>query len=471
MGVACGCGEAPPLKDMSSELSVLLITVDDMSWDSVGAFGCRAPDVTPNIDGLAREGIRFEHAHVNISVCQPCRAVLATGRYPHRNGVEGFEHTNIPMPTVMQTLEDVGYMTGILSKVDHSTPHGSYRWDLSVPREELHEGRSPEDYYAACSRFFEASKWARVPFFLMANVEDPHRPFCNPKSANETILPSRLYAPEEVPVPGFLPDLPDIRGELVTYYNSVKRADDTVGAILRALGDSGREAYTLVVFMSDNGMSFPFAKANCYPGSTRTPWIMRWPGVVEPGRVDKTHLISTIDFLPTVLDAARLPLPDGMDGLSCVPILKGGRQGERRRVYTQFHKTISNNHYPMRSVQDRRYCYIFNPWADGIREFKAEALSGRTFPAMEAAAAHDPSIADRVAMLQFRVTEELYDLRDDPDCLTNLVDSPAHRTALEKRRELLRDWMASTGDTALTCFDKRDDGVSCGAFVKSLEQG
>ncbi|MHC4073339.1 MAG: sulfatase-like hydrolase/transferase, partial [Planctomycetota bacterium] len=71
--------------------NILLITVDDMNWDSPGCFGGRTPNITPNIDDLASEGVRFEHAHVTIAVCQPCRSVLMTGRYPHRNGAEGFE--------------------------------------------------------------------------------------------------------------------------------------------------------------------------------------------------------------------------------------------------------------------------------------------------------------------------------------------------------------------------------------------
>ena len=84
-------------------------------------------------------------------------------------------------------------------------------------------------------------------------------------------------------MPGFLPDLPNVRKEMAQYYSSAHRCDETVGEVLRALKESGLEDSTLVMFLSDNGISMPFGKSNCYLTSTRTPWLVRWPGKVKPG--------------------------------------------------------------------------------------------------------------------------------------------------------------------------------------------
>jgi N-sulfoglucosamine sulfohydrolase len=435
--------------------NVLLITADDMGWDSVGVFGCPLPDITPNIDRLASQGIRFEHAHVNISVCQPCRAVIATGRYSHRNGVKGFRHTHMPIPTVMQTFKDAGYLTGIMSKIEHSTPHRSFEWDMAASLLDIGNGRDPMRYYAYTKRVINESKQTKRPFYLMANAVDPHRVFYRPGERYGALrglygpVPSRLYSPEEVPVPGFLPDLPRVRQEVSWYFNCVRRADDMVGQVLRALGETGEESNTIVVFLSDNGMSFPFAKANCYPFSTRTPLIVRWPGVVAPGSVDREHFVSTIDFMPTVLEAARLSLPDGMDGVSFVPILTGGQQPGRELVFTQFYQTAHRRRYPMRCVQDKRICYIFNPWADGERRFRSEGMSGLTFNAMKKASKKDPEVAKRVVMLRRRAREELYDLEKDPNCLSNLIEEGAYRADRDRMRDGLSSWMKKTGDPAI----------------------
>ena len=291
------CGDASPALQFGTIPNVLLITVDDMNWDSVGVFGCPVPETTPHIDRLASQGVRFEHAHVNISVCQPCRAVIATGRYSHRNGAEGFERVSTGIPTLMQTLQEAGYKTGILSKVTHSTPHADFAWDDIVVSGDLNKGRSPELFYECAKRLFTECERSGVPFYLMANIQDPHRPFFDPLETQDAVLPSRVYSPDEIHVPGFLPDLPRIREELASYFSSVRRADDTVGALLKALTDAGQEKSTIVCLLSDNGMSVPFAKGNCYPASTKTPWIVRWPGVIAPARVDEEHFISTIDFM------------------------------------------------------------------------------------------------------------------------------------------------------------------------------
>jgi len=453
--------------------NILLITADDMNCDSPGCFGGQTPDITPNIDRLASEGVRFTHAHITIAVCQPSRSVLMTGRYPHRNGAEGFQPINTSVTTLQEELLKGGYLNGILGKVKHLAPIEKFKWDMARDVGELGQGRNPKLYYKFARDFFQQAANNDRPFFLMANSHDPHRPFHGSlqernkfkQMLKDIPAPSRVYRSEEVHVPGFLPDIPDVRKEIAQYYSSVRRCDDTVGEVMQALHESGLAENTLTMFLSDNGMALPFAKTNCYLHSTRTPWIARWPGKIKPGIVDNRHFISGIDFMPTVLDAAGLAQTKGMDGFSFLPALLGKRQANRDKVFTQFHQTSGRNRYPMRCIQNQRFGYIFNPWSDNERVFKNESQSGLTFKAMQAAAKTNPKIAARVKLFQYRDVEEFYDFANDPDALYNLSENPKYKKELDKMRKELLNWMEQTNDSALEALENHSSQETLKKFM------
>ncbi len=234
---------------------------------------------------------------------------------------------------------------------------------------------------------------------------------------------------------------------------------------MRALDESGLAENTLIMFLSDNGIALPFAKTNCYLHSTRTPWIVRWPGKIKPGKVDKRHFISGIDFMPTILDAVKIDAPEGMDGKSFLPVLLGKKQAGREKVFTQFHQTSARNRYPMRCVQNKRFGYIFNPWSDNKRIFKNESQSGLTFKAMQAAAKSNPKIASRVKLFQYRVIEEFYDFAHDPDALHNLSENPKYKKELDKMRKELLNWMKQTKDPALEALEHRNSPAVLKKFM------
>jgi len=462
---ACGLGTLSALTGTSfvkaaetnkKKLNILFFTADDLHCDSLGCFAGKVPDLTPNLDAFAAQGLRFENAHVTVAICQPSRGVLATGRYGHNSGIMGFMHTERDIPTVMQTLRDAGYLTGILGKVGHSTPHAKYKWDFVHDQNELGRGRDPELYYKYCQEFLVRCRRENKPFYFMVNSHDPHRPYHIPgkpiKGAKE---PSKTYRPNEVDVPGFVPDLPGVREELSYYLNSVRRLDDTFAKTMQALKESGLEKNTLVMFLSDNGIAIPFAKCNTYLASTRTPWIVRWPGVVKAGTWDKIHFISGIDFFPTVLEATGLPIPKGLDGFSFLPLLKGSKQSGRNRVFTQIDMKAGGDAVPMRCVQDKNFGYIFNPWADGKFWYRNNN-EGLTMKAMVQAAKTDSQAAQRVNMFRYRSAQELYDLNNDPDCLNNLVDKPEFKSKLRNMQSLLYDWMKKTKDPLRKAFENRN---------------
>jgi len=466
---ACGSvrkinGLAVQKDDKTERLNILLITADDLNKNSVGAFGSVVPNITPNIDELASQGVRFENGHVNVAVCQPSRGNLATGRYSHNSGIEGFFHTNKEIPDIVTTLKTNGYYTGILGKVEHSTPKELTPWDVQVSGNDLGQGRNKELYYVEAKNIIKNAKQEGRPFYIMANSHDPHRPFAFTKREEqwlkrgcEILNPSRIYIENEVDIPGFLPELPLVRKEVTQYFNSVRRLDDTVGRILDILKEEGVVDNTIVMFLSDNGMAFPFSKTNCYLQSTNTPWVVRWPGKVKANTINKKDFISAIDFFPTILEAAGLQIPNGLDGTSFVPTLLGKKQKGRDKVFTQFYETSAQKQYPMRCIQDAKYGYIFNAWSDGETRFRNESQFGYTYKAMVKAGQTNPEIAARVKLFDNRVVEEFFDFENDPNALHNLIDDPKYTKIINKYRAEMELWMEKVNDPALMFFKVKDD--------------
>jgi N-sulfoglucosamine sulfohydrolase len=286
----------------------------------------------------------------------------------------------------------------------------------------------------------------------MANMHDPHRPFHGSAAEAEKFgdavgdefpPPDVVPAPGEHPVPGFLPDLDGVRIEYAQYLASVRRCDQVVGAVLEAVGEHGGSRETVIAFLSDNGMAFPFAKANCYLQSTRTPFLLVWPGVTEPGTVQDAARVTMLDLLPTFCEAAGVPVPEGATGQSLRSAVRGERTPDET-VFTVFHETSAKGRYEMRCAQDSGFGYIWNAWSDGQREYRAENMHGLSWPAMQASDA--PEVVRRREFYLSRAPEELYDLRADPDSLVNLVADPEYGEVLTRYRERMRAWMAGDGD-------------------------
>jgi N-sulfoglucosamine sulfohydrolase len=471
-------GSSLLLAQRADRVNLLLITVDDMSADSVGAYGCQLPGTTPNMDRLAKEGLRFAHAHVQVGNCMPSRNVMWSGRYPHNSGVEGFYQVKDPgYPVLVDLMQEAGYFTAIRHKVSHSTPYHPYAWDLvldALPDGTKAHVKDPVSYGVSATRGIRAAKAAGKPFCLLINIADPHKPFYAQARSGETIPdphpPSRIFEPNEPPTPGFLFEDPVVSKELAHYYSSVRRADDGVGHVLKALEESGEADHTLVMFLSDHGMPLPFAKTQLYHHSTHTPLIVRWPGVTPAGAVDDKHMVSAVDFLPTLLDVVGVAHPEGFDGRSFAPLLKGATQDRRDMVIKEYNENAGGSRDPMRAVQTKRYLYLFNPWSNGERVMATATTGTPTYRRMAELAATDAKIAARHDLYQHRVVEELYDVAHDPGCLVNLIDAPAHQRELAKLREALEAWMVETGDHMLDTFRKREDADAREAYVRQKEK-
>lgn len=464
--------------------NILMMMADDLNYNSIGCFSCPVDDITPNLDKLAREGMCFDNAHVTIAVCQPSRECLLTGLYPHKNGAPGFMPISDDIPTLTETLKENGYYNGIIGKLKHAVPMDKFAWDYAsrMMEAESQYGRSPELYRKRSKEFFQKAKEENKPFFLMANTHDPHRPFAGSddevdKFYGYHIYADKFYSPEEAWVPPFLPDLPEVRKELAQYYSSVHRADKSMGAVLESLEEEGLRENTLIIFMSDNGMAFPFAKANCYLNSTKTPLIASWPGHIKEGTRNTTDMISGVDFAPTILEACSFEGKMKTDGRSYLPLLEGKKdEGRNDYVYTEFNLTSAFNAFPMRCIQNRKYGYIYNAWSDGEKEFKNESQTGLTWKAMVKAGENDSSISERCTFFQKRVREEFYDFEKDPDALNNLIDNPEYKDEIEKMRKLLHCEMDKYRDPLLEkyhteAYDNRIEACRNAFFEKMRSEG
>ena len=441
----------------ATKLNVIIFTADDLGPIGVSpeSFGGKMKDLAPNIDKLATAGIRFTNAHVNSSVCMPSRGVIATGMYGFNSGHHGFFYAREEVPTMMETFKNNGYKIGILGKVSHSSAKLSMEWDYMYDYKDLGAGRSPSKYYQHTKEIIEKCTAEEKPFYLMVNSHDPHRPFQEPdgKLLNGAEWPSKMYTPGEVFVPGFLPDIPQVRKEMGYYYNSTRRLDDTFGKVIQAIKDAGTMENTVIFFLSDNGIAMPFSKANCYLNATRTSFFVYHEGEYSPAVVE--DFISTIDIFPTVMELTGIKMPGKVDGRSFVPLLNGKSQKGRSDVFTQIDYINQKKPLPMRCVQDKEFGYIFNPWSDGENTYK-NANEGGVIKAMQAMT-DDPEIQARVLMHRHRVVEELYDLQNDPDCLNNLAEQENYKAILLNYRKKMRTKMKKSNDPLLETFENVDD--------------
>jgi N-sulfoglucosamine sulfohydrolase len=226
----------------------------------------------------------------------------------------------------------------------------------------------------------------------------------------------------------------------------------------------------VIFYGGDHGMSFPFAKSNCYENSTRGALIVRWPGVIRPGSLDTEHMVTTLDFTPTLLDAAGLPAIPKIDGRSFLSVLKGRSLPGWGHVFTQYNAAYGNRWMPMRCVRTRERSYIWNAWSNGQGTYQAENMSGLSWKAMLQAAEENPSINDRTVFYSKRTPEEFYDLTKDPVERDNLIDDERYAVEVESMRRQLLGQMQQSSDPLAEAFAQRDDKALLEAAMDKLKQ-
>jgi N-sulfoglucosamine sulfohydrolase len=446
--LANGRAQAGPAP-VDKRRNLLILTVDDMDVSLMGYMGNRH-GLTPNLDKLAARSHVFAHNRGAAPICMPSRQAFMSGLVPHRNSPGGFTPMYEGTPTICSILHEEGWYCAASHKIEHMQPQTSFPWDDHVDGND----RNVHDHELAFITAVAAAKAARRPFFINCNINDPHRPFYGSERAAERdhddqgpyAIPHPV-GPADVEVPPFLDDLPDVRLELSQYWNSVQRADIAIGRVLKALEDSGEAHNTVVIFCNDHGMPFPYSKATGYDHGTRVPALVSYPGMGAPQRFE--NLACNVDIMPTALDLLGVPAPDGIDGRSWLPRMRGEQVEAPEFITTYVNGVDSGTNYATRAIQDHRYLLIYELWSDGQMKRHADSMTGLTFAAMKRAGLSDPKIAERVKIYLFGVPASFFDLQGDPGQRRNLIGAPEHQARIARMRDALLRELERTRDPQL----------------------
>jgi N-sulfoglucosamine sulfohydrolase len=440
--VLLGCGRA--LAQPAARPNVVLIIADDLAWDDTGAYGNRKVR-TPNIDRLAREGLRFTRAFVTTSSCSPSRASLITGRYPHNTDAEQL-HWPLPAAqvTFVEQLRAAGYWAAASGKW-HLGEAVKDRFDLVDDPGEAGFQTDPRTGKMLAKDDSGAAGWLPVmrqrpkdkPFFLWFAALDPHRDYA------ENSIPNPHRAADVI-VPPYLPDTPEVRKELALYYDEIARLDGNVGKVLGELERQGVADNTLILFISDNGRPFPRAKTTLYDSGIRTPLIARWPRGIRRGGV-ADGLVSSVDIAPTVLQLAGVEIPASVQGRSFAATLTNPHAKTRDAVYAE--KNWHDYEDRARAVRTERFKYIRNDYPDLPLTPSADAGRSPTMDALRRLRdAGKLTPAQARIFQQPRPAEELYDVSADPHEFKNLAGDPRHARTLAELRAKLDAWGRETDD-------------------------
>ena len=422
---------------------VVLFMTDDHSWHDVGAYG--ATDVrTPNLDRLAREGMRFDAAFAASPTCTPSRSAVYTGLYPFRSGAHA-NHSlvNDGTKTWPQRFKALGYRVVIAGKT-HIGPREAFPFEYLPESNVMPPGKKHVLWTdlgtAAVDGLLASHDRAKQPICLVVCSHSPHVYW----------PPNDGYDPAKIALPPYLLDTPQTRAKRCQYYTDVTWADRQVGEVLASLERHGYAADTLFAFTADQGAQFPSAKWNLYDAGIRSPLIVRWPGKVKPGAATNA-MVSLVDLLPTFLAAAGAAVPPAdMDGRSFLPVLLGQAETHRDAVYASHTGDGKMNRSPMRAVRTNRYKLVLNlnP-GEAYKTHVSEGVSddGKLYwDSWVALAERDAHAAEMVRRFRHRPAEELFDLSADPWEQTNLAADPAHAQTLARLREQLKQWRLHQGE-------------------------
>lgn len=498
------CGASNNKNDrlaQQKKTNILFIISDDQGYPYASAYGCKFVN-TPNFDSIAAQGILFNNFFVDAPQCSPSRASLLTGKHIWQIGPAG-THASI-FPAGLTTYTDV------LSAHDYEVGYCGKGWG---PGSWQDGGRS---YNPAGRRYFDKSdmytksypekRWATgiskdnyaADFNLFLAKRNKDKPFCFWFGGNE---PHRGYQPgsglkrggklSSVTVPGYLPDVNEVRSDFLDYALEIQWFDAQVGKALTALKKAGELDNTLIMFIGDNGMPFPRAKALCLEAGVHTPFAMMWKNHIKnPGRV-VNDLVSAVDFFPTFLDAAGVKdTATNIQGKSLLNIFQNGKSGvtDPSRKYVFFGRERhsdarwENLGYPERAVRTDQYLYIWNLkperypagapkqmvgdsliWAysdiDGspTKNYMIQHQNdlGRSYNPEESAdnGQLTPHTINSASIFQGAFgkypKEMLYNIKKDPDCLKNLAEEPTYQKVKENLASVLIEKLKKTHDSRL----------------------
>jgi arylsulfatase A-like enzyme len=412
--------------------NLVFIIADDCTFRDIGCYGGQAH--TPNIDGLAKEGMKFNRCFQTAPMCSPTRHNIYTGLYPVKSGAYP-NHTFAKPGTksIVHYLKPLGYRVALSGKKHIATPD-IFPFEYSVA------DKNPD--MKVIDQLFEDSKGADTPFCLFACSNEPHTPW-NKGDAS-------AYPPAENKLPPYIADTPFVREQFSKYLAEITYYDDQVGQILDLLDKHDLSSNTLVMVVSEQGNSLPFAKWTCHEMGLGSAMIVRWPGKVEAGS-ETDAMVEYCDVTSTFVEAAGGTPAAVLDGKSFLQVLLGKTDHHKDVTFGLMttHGIINGNEcYPIRSIRDDKYRLIWN--LNFGEAFRNACTQSKEFQSMlEAAAAGDERAKWATDHYQNRPEFQLFDVTADPMEMNNLAANPKYRDIIAGLKSKLDAWMQEQGDLGI----------------------
>lgn len=430
--------------------NILLLMAEDLS-PRIGAFG-DAVAITPNIDQLANDGVRYTNVFTTAGVCAPSRAAIIMGMHQqsfgaqHMRSYTGAPADYLPVPPVgakafPELLRAAGYYTFVTTKLDYQ---------FSGPR----TGSGPSSIWDRNESFGADEMPPNGPFFGYITYMETHESGIVPRWSWPTSM-AHLIAQamhiwyhrdtqdsvfaDDVVVPPYYPDTKPIREDIARHYNNIITMDQRVGEILERLEADGLAEETIVIWTTDHGDGLPRAKRELYDSGLRVPMIVRWPEKYRPRHAQpgsaEDRLISFVDLAPTLLSMARVDIPDNMQGQA----FSGPAEAPPRDYVYAARDRIGRLPDMQRAARDQQYKYIYshNTQAGGFRLAYRDMALGmqELWRALAEGALND------IQMQWFseRPTEMLFDTLADPYEINNLAQDPDYTQELDRLRAALAE--------------------------------
>lgn len=474
-----GDAQQEPVAKKNKQPNILFAIADDQSYPHAAAYG-NALYRTPAFDSIAAAGVLFKNAFVAAPQCSPSRAAILTGKNIWQLEEAGTHSSYFPKKfTVFTTaLENAGYFLGYTGKAWDPGNFKDAGWDRNPVGPEYNKrtwdvvpakGISPIDYVSNFKDFLQ-DKPADQPFFFWYGSKEPHRVFEQGSGERSGL---RL---KDAVVPAFLPSDGIVKGDLLDYALEIGWFDQQLRAMLAVLKERGELENTIVVITADNGMAFPYAKANLQEFGTHVPLAIAGPSVIGGSRkVD--DLVGLIDIAPTLLEMAGVAPMDGITGKSLVPLLRSTASGtidpSRSFVLTgrerHTHARPDNLGYPARAIRTSQYLLIKNyapeRWPAGDPPSPPSLIPANPdlkpvvegYEDIDASPTKSHMIQQRNKMPQQfersfgkRNAVQLFDIINDPYCLQDLAANKKMTKLVQSLQGQLEEQLLLQGDPRST---------------------
>jgi N-sulfoglucosamine sulfohydrolase len=451
--------------------NVIIFIGDDISWNDFGCYGNPSAR-TPNIDQLAKNGIKFNNAYLTASSCSPSRSSIITGRYPHNNGKAAELHEAIAfnLPWFPAELRKAGYFTALSGKHHMRSakpPQGKEGQPDAF--DVTNGGRIPGNsggHGKWLSTLQERKKGK--PFFLWLAAYDAHRGW----DADRQWV-AKKYGPaheaKNVVVPPFLVDDAETRKDLASYYNEVTRFDYYIGQVVKELKATGELDNTLIFVLADNGRPFPRAKTRLHDSGMKTALVAHWPNGIKTQGNDVQGLASAIDLAPTILKAAGVTVPKTMQGVDLAPIFKDPKQTVRKYAFSEHNwhdyeahgRSVRDSNGNLLIQNSRPYLAWQGP-ADSVRSPSHKSLQNLRDKKQLTAAQKDVFLAPRPLV-------ELYEADKDTHQLRNKIGDDNFASVKKELSAVLSLWIEQTKDSVPKKLSADSFDRETGASLKNKD--